>query len=280
MRIFVIALILFIAYQAVLGLTHAEPGIGRDNYETNLITSENFRYLPKTPSVLIVGSSKTNFFNYDVLGRDIFHFGYGGGGALTGLEILNKSPVLPKIILVEVGDTLQWPADDHCVKIASDKFQIGDMLSSLQHRYQPCAQILSLFSKHFPRQVPGPEVRKHLVNVQRQQLSMPVPKDRRLEILSNCDRAKFLMSALKERGARVVAFDAPVETDVANSQYVSEVRTLVNQRFSPTDFETLTNPSADWHTRDGTHLMPESGKLYSQWLRKQIERLLGGNGSL
>lgn len=279
MRIFAITLLLLIAYQAVLGLTHVAPGIGRDNYETNSITSENFRYLSKIPEVLIVGSSKTNFLDYDVLGHDVFHFGYGGQGALTGLEILNKSTALPKLILVEVGDTLQWPADEHCIKVACDKWQIGDTLSCMQHRYQPCAQILSIYNKCVPRQVMGPESRAFLINAQQKQLSAPVPERRRPEILNNCDRAKLLMSLLKARGARVVAFDPPVERAVANSLYVSEVLTLVKQRFGPTDFECLTNPPGDWHTRDGTHFMPESGKLYSLWLRKQIDKLLGDKSS-
>ncbi len=277
MRIFVIALILLFGYQAVLSFTHVLPGIGRDNYESNSITSENYRYLSKIPSVLIVGSSKTNFFDYDVLGNDIFHFGYGGQGALTGLEILNKSPILPKLILVEVGDTLQWPANEQCVKLASDKFQTGDALSALQHRYQPCAELLLLYSKIVPREVPGVEYRDHLVDVQRQQLSMSVPERRRASISKNCDRAKFLMTALRARGANVVAFDAPVANAVANSQYVSEVQMLVKECFGTSDFESLTNPSENWQTRDGTHLMPESGKLYSQWLRKQIDKLLGAS---
>ncbi|MBS1952664.1 MAG: hypothetical protein JST89_00615 [Cyanobacteria bacterium SZAS-4] len=279
MRILVITLFLLIVYQAILGLTHAAPGFGRDNYETNSITSENFRYLPKAPDVLIVGSSKNNFLDYDVLGHDIFHFGYGGQGALTGLEILNKSHVLPKLILVEVGDTLQWPADEHCIKVACDKWQVGDMFSAMQHRYQPCAQILSIHKSWVPRPVPGAASRASLIDVQQKQLSMPVPERRRSEILNNCERAKQLMNSLKARGARVVAFDPPVESSVANSQYVSEVLTLVNQRFAPTDFERLSNPPGDWHTRDGTHFMPESGKLYSLWLRKQIDKLLGDSGS-
>ncbi|CAN5458735.1 hypothetical protein BH10CYA1_BH10CYA1_27470 [soil metagenome] len=275
MRIFVFTLILCIAYQALLWLTHAPPGIGRDNYETNSITSENYRYLSKTPAVFIVGSSKTNFFDYDVLGPDIFHFGYGGQGALTGLEILNQRQVLPKLILVEIGDTLQWPSDDHCVKVASDKYQIGDTVSALQHRYQPCAEILWLCDHLFPPQAPSPKSRAYLIKVQQKQLSMSVPEGRRVVILSNCDRAKFLMNSLKARGANVVAFDSPVETDVADSQYVCEVRELVDRRFGSPDFSSLTNPSGNWHTRDGTHFMPESSKLYSLWLRKQIDRLIG-----
>lgn len=275
MRIFVIALILLIGYQAILSFTHAQPGIGRDNYETNSITSENFRYLSKVPTVLICGSSKTNFFDYEVLGGDLFHFGYGGQGALTSLEILNKSKVLPKLILVEVGDTLQWTADEHCVKLASDNFQVGDICSSLQHRFQPCAQVLFFYNQIFPREAPEAAYRKHLVDVQRQQLSMAVPERRRAQISTNCERAKVLMKTLRARGANVVVFDSPVAAAVADSQYVSEVLTLVKQCFGSSEFEVLTTPAGDWQTRDGTHLMPESGKIYSLWLRKQIERLLG-----
>jgi hypothetical protein len=83
------------------------------------------------------------------------------------------------------------------------------------------------------------------------------------------------MNALKQRGANIVMFDPPIDSDIANSQFVSQVRNLVKERFAAAEFPSLTNPDEEWQTRDGTHLMPESGKLYSLWLREQIDRLLG-----
>lgn len=280
MKIFLLTISILLIYQAALLVSHAEPGLGRDNYETNSITSENFRYLGKIPQAVIVGSSKTNFFDYEILdAENVFHFGYGGQGALTGLEVLNRSSTLPKLILVEVGDTLEWTADEHCVKLASDDFELGDVLSVFQHRFQPCAIALLFYNKVFPRELPDLDSRQHLIGVRLHDLSMPLNQEKRVAFSNNCEKALVLIDSLQARGVKVVIFDPPVEASVADSRFVSETKAFINKRLADAHLTVLENPEGDWQTRDGTHLMPESGKLYSVWLRSQIEVLLGHPGA-
>jgi hypothetical protein len=119
-----------------------------------------------------------------------------------------------------------------------------------------------------------PFVREHLIGIQVEQNSKPLSDDRRQKILINCERAKTLMTNLRNRGASVVMFDSPVEAVVADSPYVAAVSETIHRYFTSTDFALLSNPPGNWQTRDGTHLMPESGKLYSIWLRKEIEALV------
>jgi hypothetical protein len=274
MKIIVYAIAMVFIYQICLWVTNAAPGSGRDNYEMNYITAENYRYLRKTPGVLLVGSSKPNFLNYDVLGSGIYHVGFGGQGCLVGLQILSKSKELPKVIVVEIGDTLQWSADNRYVEAATSPFEPGDLLSCLQHRYQPCAIALSVYQQMFPRQVPPEDYRQYLISVQQKELTQSFDEGRRKTVLANCEQAKTLMTDLRNRGAKVVMFDPPIEAAVANSQYNSAINKTVREFFAETDFPVLATPAGDWHTRDGTHLKPEDGTRYSIWLRQKLKKFL------
>ncbi|HEY9732027.1 MAG TPA: hypothetical protein V6C89_08945 [Drouetiella sp.] len=274
MKIVIYTALIFVVYQLLLWISGAAPGQGRDNFEQNCITAENYRYLKKAPEVLIIGSSKTNFLDYHVLKDNVFHTGFGGQSCLIGLEILSKSKVLPRLICVEVGDTLQWPVEPRYVEVASSPFEIGDVLSCLQHRYQPCALLLGLYLQMFPRQLPPEDFRRYLIEIQQLELSGELDQRRRQKVLDGCVQARALMEELRKRGAKIVMIDPPVEDSIAKSRYVSAVVRVVREYFAKTDFQLLTPPPYDWQTRDGTHLKPESGTHYSIWLQQNIQMLL------
>lgn len=276
MRILLTALALLIVYQVAIVSGVIPTGIGRDNAELNYITSERWRYKSAVPKVMIVGSSKTNFLDYEVLGPHVSHMGFGAQGCLTGLEILNKSTQLPKLLLVEIDETLEWPADKNCVALATEKFNTADIIKPMQHRFEPCAIFLLALNSLLPQNVPSPGTRKHFIAIQEKNLAIPLRTDKRATFTENVLTTQSLIEALKKKGVTVVLFSIPLEQQLQDSQYINEVSAFLDSYFASQHATILTYPTTqtELHTRDGYHLLPESGRTFSAWLNGVIQQNL------
>ena len=66
----------------------------------NIVAAQEFIYNEKAPNI-IVGSSMAARMKKEFLPSDYLNLSFGGGSALTGLEILKKSGFIPKTIFVE-----------------------------------------------------------------------------------------------------------------------------------------------------------------------------------
>jgi len=275
MRILVISLILLTAYQLLIWSGVVAPGIGRDNYQLNVITADRWRYREAEPKAVIVGSSKINFLDYDVLGKDVAHLGFGAQGCLTGLSILNGSKQAPKLVLVEMDDTLQWPSVRRFVLIGTAaEFRAGDIFSALRNEYEPPEILLAGFRNIIGKSPIDPAPREKCIQAQIEALSIPLGDDKKQSILEHAKLAKELIDSLRIKGSQVVLFDPPGESAVAQTRFITEAEACIDPMFDRHSYTWLFNPPGPWTTRDGIHLELDSSSRYSRWLRDQIEGLL------
>jgi hypothetical protein len=275
MRILFISLLLLTAYQLLIWSGLVAPGIGRDNYQLNVITAERWRYRGAEPKAVIVGSSKINFLDYDVLGKDVAHMGFGALGCLTGLKILNDSKQAPELILVEMDDKLQWPSAKRYLQIGTaTEFRAGDIFSALRNEYELPEVMLAVFKNMIGKSPIDPNLREKCIQAQIELFSGHLLDNTKESLTEHAKQAQELIDSLESKGSRVVLFDPPGESAVAQTRFIAEAKAFVEQLFDRHSHTWLVNPPGPWTTRDGIHLEVDSASSYSRWLRDQIDEQL------
>ncbi len=101
-KILIIFISLFIGYNFYLYIKQPEVTIYQNQWQGNMVFAQDFIYGTKSDTI-IVGSSMAARLERSFLPKDIYNISFGGGSALTGLEILRKLDFTPKTIYVETN---------------------------------------------------------------------------------------------------------------------------------------------------------------------------------
>jgi hypothetical protein len=83
----------------------------QNTWEMNHAAAEAVLDSPVTPETVIVGSSLTQRFPKDVLGPGVANMAMIGDGALTGLEVIDRAAIKPRLVLIESNE-LEKPVND------------------------------------------------------------------------------------------------------------------------------------------------------------------------
>ncbi len=129
---------LTLVFVYVLAIQWTEPKVtfSQNQYQSNMIFSQDFIYLKKKPSNVIVGSSmaaRLNFKKED----NIYNLAFGGGGPLTGLEIIRRSGTIPKSIFIE-SNVFTMDVDDAFLNTLFTPvlFNLRGKIIAFQEKYQ------------------------------------------------------------------------------------------------------------------------------------------------
>jgi len=114
----------------------------------NIVKAQRYVYQDDSDlKMVIVGSSLTAYLNVEDIGEGVKSIALGGGASQTGLEIVKRSKSKPRIVLVEINDTIIRKIDSELLDSLYHPifYWLRQYLPMLREEYRP----ISIFINYF-----------------------------------------------------------------------------------------------------------------------------------
>jgi hypothetical protein len=254
---------------------------GQNQEETNRIAAETLVDSPVAPRTIIVGSSLAQRIPAEALGTGVSNMALIGEGLVTGLEIVDRSNLVPDLVLVE-SNVLERAANEQLIDQLFEfpMRQLRPTLKVLQRSRRPLNLMVNLLRGgrgDTDYGAPPPNVLQNLLRDHQADLQVPFEPgllDRRVAEVAK------LVDDLRARGIVVAFFEMPVDPSLVDLPRSVEIRSALQTRFPP--------PAYCWirialpappQTRDGMHLTQPFAKLAGEQLMAKASTCAGAGRS-
>jgi hypothetical protein len=274
-------------YQVLVsgGVVPASDGVSVN--QSNIVRTQRYVYQDDSDlKMVIVGSSLAANLNIKHIGEGVKSVALGGRSSQTGLEIVKRSKSKPRIVLVEINDTIIRQIDSELLDSLYHPifYWMRQYLPMLREEYRPVSVFINylktrskqnkkVMSREALESLEGRNVTPELsqksiqrtVDIQSKPLSEKDAKDMKQE----ADLIKNQIAEIKKNtGAKVVLFDIPLESRVNATLRMKQVREWAKKLFPPDRFEWLPPPKErEWRTYDSIHLIGSDARDFSEFLR-------------
>lgn len=96
-------LLLFIGYNLLLFLAPSIKLTPQGNYDLNVIKGQTYFKNSSQFHSVVVGSSLGNRINSKIFPKEFYFLTFSGLGSADGLEIISRSPTLPRTVFIEIN---------------------------------------------------------------------------------------------------------------------------------------------------------------------------------
>ena len=252
----------------------------------NLVRAEQVLRADPPAKAVLLGTSMSERLE-DPPG--IANLSMSGCSPATGLAVLHRAGIAPRILLVE---TNYFPGS-----VSPDVY--GNLFGSLPwglrkavplfgYSYRPATVLVNgirwRIRQHRAgagRQAEGgvsPELFARLLAEELEKFQEPVERARELPHL---EEVRGMIEELTVRGGtQVVFFEMPVHPAVAASPRYVTHRAILRAEFPPERYTWLSLPEADYRTTDGVHLLSSSALIVRDFLVETVARLSRGQAAL
>jgi hypothetical protein len=274
-------------YQVLVSGGVLQASDGANVNQSNVVKAQRYVYQDESDlKMVIVGSSLAAYLNVKDIGEGVKSIALGGGSSKTGLEIVKRSKSKPRIVLVEINDTIIRKIDSELVDSLYHPifYWMRQYLPMLREEYRPISVFIDslksrskenqkLMSREAldsleARNVTPEFSQKSIEGVVNEQ-SIPLSEKDAKNMKQEADFMKNQIAEIKKNtGAKVVLFDIPQESRVNATLRVKQVRELAKKLFPPDRFEWLPPPKErEWRTNDGVHLIRSDARDFAEFLR-------------
>lgn len=283
----VFCVFILIAYQFSIwsGIVPASNGINQR--QGNVIKAQRYLYDRHSHlNMLLVGSSMTAGLKSKYFGSHVTNIAMLGSNSQTGLELVKINHDFPSLLLVEINETIAQKVDKEFIESVSHPFLyfIRLYLPMFREEYKPISvfvhSLKSISTDNQPtlktnqaetEEIKNPLFREKFINkmaaTQQNKLSANAVKNLR----EQAQYIKKQIAKLQKKEVRVVLFNLPTESRLANTPRREQIRSLMRDFFPPEQFEWLPEPpSQEWTTSDGIHLVPSHAKAYAEFIKAQL----------
>lgn len=252
-------LVLAAGYEAAVRSGRVPAGEGLDNVAHGDVRAET----------VFIGSSLTH--NLPLRSPEL-NLGVRGESSCLGAAILERSPLRPRTVIVEMNTPLLRGTNQAVVDRLFNPSTFGatSALWSLREDYRPFGVLSNWYQSKRPTRDPAiPEriraeaIRKQLRENDR--LLGPVEKQRLSAALGDL---KHSLKLLTERGVAVKLVWIPGEPAVERTRRVEHFRFMVEHSSVGDSYPWITVPARSWRTNDGVHLIPSQAKELAQALSR------------
>jgi hypothetical protein len=266
---------------------------GINGPQSNTIKAQRYIYNQKSDrEIVLVGSSITARLDPEYISPQAVSLALLGMSSPTGLQIIEREKVKPKLLLVELSETILKGEN---YKVSQDF--IGNLYQPLfyfirlqfpmfRQEYQPLLSIIQSLIKATTKenkisfrfleearstQQIDPELIEKLIQQQIQAKKNTMSEGVKNAITEESEYIKTKITQLKNAGVRVVLMDVPNEQRVKDTIMEKQLRELFRDIFPENIYEWLPEPpSREWKTNDGIHLVKSSAKEYANFVRAQL----------
>ena len=287
LRPVLIFLFLMSFYQVLVsgGVVPASDGVSVN--QNNIVRAQRYVYQDDSDlKMVMVGSSLAANLNIKHIGEGVKSVALGGRSSQTGLEIVKRSKSKPRIVLVEINDTIIRKIDSELLDSLYHPifYWMRQYLPMLREEYRPVSvfisslksrsqQNLKIMTREALDSLEGrnitPELSQKTIQTVVDTQSKPLSEKDAKNMKQEADLMKIQIAEIKKHtGAKVVLFDIPQESRVNATLRVKQVRELAKKLFPPDRFEWLPPPKErEWRTNDGIHLIRSDAKDFAEFLR-------------
>ena len=273
MKSLLIGLAVSLVYALIIQLTRPDVPFSQNQYQANMIFAQEFIYLEEKPSQVIVGSSMATRMMFE--GQDdIYNLAFGGGGPLTGLEIIRRSGYLPKTIYIE-SNVFTMKVDKAFIDALFTPvlFELRSKIVALQEKYQLLNLVGSLLYTYAGRS--KKELLEQKVDVKLLDKLVETALVSRNKLVINEEEAflntwKNEIQYFIEHGTQIVFFEMPIDPRLAASQQQKQLRYLIASTFPGVDYILQDNLDGLYETSDGLHLTLRSAEAFTERFKHVI----------
>lgn len=291
-----ITTLLFLGYNLFVSAIKFSVTPGHQ-WQSNLITAENYIYEHKNKKIVIVGSSLSVRLVDDLLPKNSYKLSFGGQSAFDGLDIIKKTDSQPGIVLIETNELFR-SADKNFQNglFMPIRYTLKKIFPALQEKNQPVCLLNTAVFWSLPKikdlLVPGNE--KKIIANGNSKANPPVENDIKKLMLDIfiADYSKPPLDSMveeqkkklihykeyfKEKGIEIILYEMPIDEKLANSKQMESVRKLICDVFPPNQYVFLQiQDCSKFSTEDGIHLDQTSALMYTSFLTDKINRYRSG----
>ena len=268
-------LVLAVVYILLIAVTKPSITFAQNQYQANFIFAQNFVYDKKKPPVVIVGSSMATRMKF---GKEdgVYNLAFGGGGPLTGLEIIRRNGYVPKEIFIE-SNVFAMPADREMLKnlFIPLLFQLRGEVIAFQEKYQLlnlAGEMLFRLAGRSQRERMAQKVDKHLLD---KLVGNALAHQKKFEVDADVLRQwKKDIDYFQSRGTKLLFFEMPNDSRLVQTKGRKALRKLINREFPTIPYVEQNNVDNTYKTGDGVHLTVKSALEFTEYFK---ERELSAN---
>jgi hypothetical protein len=281
LRALLVTAVLLFVWSVTVRKLPPELDSAQTMWGSNLISAQDYLYGEiEAEDVVIVGSSLTeNLLIREVAGRRVHNLGLGGQGVFDGLHLVAAASGQPGTVFIEMNVIIKEEnAQFREVVLSPVANAVKLHLPVLRQRNQPVGVLKGLLFNKKARETVNANERKDRpisqmsLGIKQKVYANPIPNDKLMGILRKLQRQ---VAELRQRGMRVVFFEAPVDPSLCSAPKAISIREGFHEIFPVDTFAYLHQPPCGgYQTTDGHHLGERSLARYSEWLRGEMEQLM------
>jgi hypothetical protein len=269
---------------------------GFNQWQGNIVRLQKYAYDRHSKlNVVVVGSSLTANIPTDLIGKHVVNLGLNGGATQTGLETAIRQEVKPKILLVEINNTITRKIDKQVIESNYNPFlyNLRRYIPSFREEYKPSIQtilMLDEFRNKFKKTAKPVEkkIDTEKTDVQQsnehsslgdtivsqliQSNSQPLSVKEKNLLTQEAQHIQSQILKIERDGTHVILFNVPGDHRLENTLAVKQSRLLMKELFPVNNFDWLPEPpTRKWLTGDGAHLIPSEAKVYANFLKDRLQ---------
>lgn len=260
-------------YICVMQFTRPEIVFSQNQYQSNIIFAQDFLYLEPKPSQVIVGSSMSTRLKFKR--RDhIYNLAFGGGGPLTGLELIRRSAFVPGVIYIE-SNIFAMDSDEAFLErlFVPLLFELRRELVAFREKYQlltVAGNLIYRFAGRSREEKLNRKVDKKLLD---KLVKSALESADRFEIEKNeklLEHWHRIIDYFSAKGTKLLFFEMPNDSRLSGSRGRERVRRWIRSAFPDIPYIAAYNRLDNYKTTDGIHLTPGSADAFTEYFRKAI----------
>jgi hypothetical protein len=269
---------------------------GFNQWQGNIVRLQKYAYDRHSKlNVVVVGSSLTANIPTDLIDKHVVNLGLNGGATQTGLETAIRQEVKPKILLVEINNTITRKIDKQVIESNYNPFlyNLRRYIPSFREEYKPSIQtilMLDEFRNKFKKTAKPVEkkIDTEKTDVQQsnehsslgdtivsqliQSNSQPLSVKEKNLLTQEAQYIQSQILKIERDGTHVILFNVPGDHRLENTLAVKQSRLLMKELFPVNNFDWLPEPpTRKWLTGDGAHLIPSEAKVYANFLKDRLQ---------
>jgi hypothetical protein len=278
------AVVLLLAYEAVIRLAGIKWDTSQNDKSANLISAQNFIYNRSAEEVkkdtLIIGSSISRKLVTDSLGKNYFNLAFNAWSSYDGLELLRITGKKPACILIEtnvVGN--QSLQEDVKGSLSPVSYYSSRAFKSFQLQNQPVGLLVGGIKEKLKAKMEAmrrlkrqnQELYDYNVKLEKEKQMQPLPDS---EMVKRFTVLKNLVAGFKQQNIQVVFFEIPFDAELENTAINQQNRKYFSQYFPESEYKYVQLPPVNNYVySDGIHLSVESALPYTLYLKNELEKL-------
>ena len=264
-------IVLSVVYAVTIAILKPESAFVQNQYQGNFIFAQNFIYLDEKSSQVIVGSSmatRMKFINED----DVYNLAFGGGGPLTGLEIIRRSGFVPKVIYIE-SNVFSMDVDEKFLDnlFTPLLFELRGEIIVLQEKYQ-VLNLVGTFIYRFAGRSQEEKLHQKVDKVLLDKFVNSTLASSKIKIINKNILKKWHenLDYFRKNGTKVLFFEMPNDSRLVNTQRRRSLRTTVQTEFPDVLYVREDNSDDLYKTGDGVHLTLESVMAFTEYFKSDV----------